>query len=38
MTQSSKVRRMGSPEEAAFFDLLRTADMLIRGAYVVLKA
>ena len=38
MTESSKVRRIGSPEEAAFLDLLRTADMLTRGALAVLKA
>jgi DNA-binding MarR family transcriptional regulator len=38
MTESSKVRRIGSPEEAAFLDLLRTADMLTRGALGVLKA
>jgi DNA-binding MarR family transcriptional regulator len=35
---STKVRRGGSPEEAAFLDLLRTADMLTRGADWVLKA
>jgi DNA-binding MarR family transcriptional regulator len=32
------VRRKGSPEEAAFLDLLRTADMLTRRAIGVLKA
>ena len=35
---STKVRREGSPEEAAFLDLLRTADVLTRGADWVLKA
>jgi DNA-binding MarR family transcriptional regulator len=34
---STKVRRKGSPEEEAFLDLLRTADMLTRGADWVLK-
>jgi DNA-binding MarR family transcriptional regulator len=38
MSESSPVRRKGSPEEAAFLDLLRTADMLTRGAIGVLKA
>lgn len=38
MTQSSRARRIGSPEEAAFLDLLRTADKLTRGAIGVLKA
>ena len=38
MTQSGKARRVGSPEEAAFLELLRTADMLTRGAFGVLKA
>jgi DNA-binding MarR family transcriptional regulator len=37
MGGASKVRREGSPEEAAFLDLLRTADMLTRGADWVLK-
>jgi DNA-binding MarR family transcriptional regulator len=37
MTKSMKARRAGSPEEAAFLDLLRTADMLTRGADWVLK-
>jgi DNA-binding MarR family transcriptional regulator len=36
--RSTKVRREGSPEEAAFLDLLRTADVLTRGADWVLKA
>ena len=36
--RSTKARREGSPEEAAFLDLLRTADMLTRGADGVLKA
>ena len=38
MDRSAKVRREGSPEETAFLDLLRTADMLTRGADWVLKA
>lgn len=38
MVQSTKVRRVGSPEEAVFLDLLRTADILTRGAIGVLKA
>jgi len=38
VVQSSKVRQVGSPEEAAFLDLLRTADMLTRSAIGVLKA
>jgi DNA-binding MarR family transcriptional regulator len=38
VTQSSKGRQLGSPEETAFLDLLRTADMLTRGAFGVLKA
>ena len=38
MTRSSKVRRAGSAEETAFLDLLRTADLLTRGAFGVLKA
>jgi DNA-binding MarR family transcriptional regulator len=38
MNRSAKVRRDGSPEEAAFLDLLRTADMLTRRADWVLKA
>ena len=33
-----KRRRVGSPEEAAFLDLLRTTDMLARGLFPVLKA
>jgi DNA-binding MarR family transcriptional regulator len=36
--RSAKVRRQGSLEEGAFLDLLRTADMLTRGADWVLKA
>lgn len=32
------MRRMGTPEEALFLDLLRTADVLTRGAIGVLKA
>src|SRR5580658_2227085 len=31
-------RRVGSPEEAAFLDLLRTTDMLSRGLVRILKA
>jgi len=31
-------RRVGSPEEAAFLDLLRTTDMLSRGLVQVLKS
>jgi len=38
VAESSKVRRKGSPEEAAFLDLVRTTDMLTRGAIAVLKA
>ena len=38
MPHSSKVRPAGSPEETTFLDLLRTADMLTRGAIGVLKA
>jgi DNA-binding MarR family transcriptional regulator len=38
MPGSSKARRAGSPEETAFLDLLRTADVLTRGADWVLKA
>lgn len=37
MNRSTKARRKGSPEEAAFLDLLRTADALTRGADWVLK-
>ena len=37
MTESAKVRRVGSPEEGVFLDLLSTADMLTRGAFGVLK-
>jgi DNA-binding MarR family transcriptional regulator len=36
-TRKSK-RRVGSPEEAAFLDLLRTTDMLSRGLVRILKA
>jgi len=35
--ESAKTRRAGSPEEAAFLDLLRTADMLTRRSDWVLK-
>ena len=38
MSESTKVRRTGSPEEAAFLDLVRTADILSRGAVGVFKA
>lgn len=38
MPQRSKGKRKGSPEEAAFLELARTADMLSRGAIGVLKA
>ena len=38
MDRSTKARREGSPEEAAYLDLLRTADVLTRGAIGVLKA
>jgi DNA-binding MarR family transcriptional regulator len=37
MARVSKVRREGTPEETAFLDLLRTADVLTRGADWVLK-
>ena len=36
--RSGKARQEGSAEEAAFLDLLRTADVLTRGAIGVLKA
>ena len=38
VANSIKSRRVGSAEETAFLDLLRTADMLTRGAFEVLKA
>lgn len=38
MNRSAKARRVSSPEEAAFLDLLCTADVLTRGAIAVLKA
>ena len=38
MDRSTKSRREGSPEESAYLDLLRTADVLTRGAIGVLKA
>ena len=38
MAQSNRALRIGSPEESAFLDLLRTADVLTRGAIGVLKA
>jgi DNA-binding MarR family transcriptional regulator len=38
MSRSTKVRPEGSAEEAAYLDLLRTADVLTRGAIGVLKA
>jgi DNA-binding MarR family transcriptional regulator len=37
MGRSTKVRPEGSAEEAAYLDLLRTADVLTRGAIGVLK-
>jgi DNA-binding MarR family transcriptional regulator len=37
MTQSARTRRAGSPEEAAFLDLIRTADRLTREADGVLR-
>lgn len=37
MAHSGKLRKPGSPEEAAFLDLLRTADLLTRRAIGVLK-
>ena len=38
MERSTKVRPEGSAEEATYLDLLRTADVLTRGAIDVLKA
>ena len=38
MGESNRALRIGSPEESAFLDLLRTADVLTRGAIGVLKA
>jgi DNA-binding MarR family transcriptional regulator len=38
MNRSAKAGRASSPEEAAFLDLLRTADVLTRAAIGVLKA
>src|ERR1700752_4543271 len=38
MAGSTKIQTVGSLEEAAFLDLLRTADLLTRGAFGVLKA
>jgi DNA-binding MarR family transcriptional regulator len=38
MARSAKARRVGSPEEAAFLDLLRTTDILSRGLFRVLKS
>lgn len=38
MDRSSKVRPEGTAEEATYLDLLRTADVLTRGAIGVLKA
>jgi DNA-binding MarR family transcriptional regulator len=38
MDGATKPRRKGSAEEAAYLDLLRTADVLTRGAIGVLKA
>jgi DNA-binding MarR family transcriptional regulator len=34
---AKRLRRMGSPEEAVFLDLLRTTDMLSRGLVRLLK-
>src|ERR1700684_4530640 len=36
--KSAKGRRVGSSEEAAFLDLLRTTDILSRGLFRVLKS
>lgn len=36
-TRSEAKRRIGSAEEAAFLDLLRTTDMLSRGLMLVIK-
>lgn len=38
MTEATHLRQTGSAEEAAFLDVLRTADRLTRGAVGVLKA
>jgi len=38
MDRSTKVRPEGTAEEATYLDLLRTADVLTRGAIGVLKA
>lgn len=38
MAKPAKLHRTGSLEEAVFLDLLRTSDMLTRGAIDVLKA
>jgi DNA-binding MarR family transcriptional regulator len=38
MAKSAKGGRVGSPEEAAFLDLLRTTDILSRGLFRVLKS
>ena len=37
-TQSETKRRVGSAEEAAFLELMRTTDMLSRGFAPLLKA
>jgi len=37
MAGSNRALRIGSPEESAYLDLLRTADVLTRGAIGVLK-
>jgi len=37
IVSSQKKRRVGSPEESAFLELLRTTDMLSRGLVQVLK-
>ena len=38
MGRSAKVRSAGSPEEAAYLDLVRTADVLTRAGIGVLRA
>jgi DNA-binding MarR family transcriptional regulator len=38
LKSSKSGRRLGSPEEAAFLDLLRTTDMLARRLFPVLKS
>jgi DNA-binding MarR family transcriptional regulator len=36
--RDKSMRRLGSPEESAFLDLLRTTDMLSRGLVQILKS